>query len=395
MEKIKGTAINIGPQHPALKEPETFQIVVESERIIDAFPILGHAHRGIEKMAESRTADQNLYLTERICGICSFAHQSNYATAVEKVAGIDIPVKAKYLRVLVAELERLHSHLLWIGVLSHEIGFDTFYMLVWKDRELVMDVLESLTGNRVNYGMNAVGGVRSDLTPDVEKQLRKLIPDLKKKMETIRQIAISDQTVQARCKNVGTISKEMAMRTSATGPTARASGITTDLRRDLPYFAYEEMDFEVHVATAGDVYTKIVLRMDELFDSLSMVEQVLEKMPRDGDIRVKVKGRLEGKAISRVEAPRGENFHFVEFRKEKEPYRVKVRAPTYANLTSAMEVLIGHHIADIPTIVASCDPCFSCTDRTLVVDRDLDKTYMMTATDLRNYGIKIYKEGTL
>lgn len=386
---MSGKEINIGPQHPALKEPETFRIVVEGEKIVDAIPILGHTHRGIEKLCESRDSDQNLYLIERICGICSFSHQANYAKGVETIAGVKIPPRAEYVRVIIAELERLHSHFLWMGVLTHEIGFDTFYLLIWKDRELIMDILENISGNRVNYGINAIGGVRNDVTSEMKKQLRDALPEIKNKLIKIQDIALSDKTIEARCKNIGIVSKSMALTTNATGPTARASGVDWDLRRDAPYFAYSDLDFEVKLNTRGDVYSKIILRLEELFESISIIEQALDLMP-EGGIMEKVRGRFDGATVSRIEAPRGEDFHYIEFRNSKVPYRVKVRAPTYANLVSSMKVLIGHHIADIPVIVASCDPCFSCTDRTLVIDRDIEKTYMLSSNELREYAMKVY-----
>lgn len=388
----KRTTINVGPQHPALKEPETFRVVIEGEKVVEAEPILGHVHRGIEKLAENRDYNKLLYLAERICGICSFAHQANYAKGVEMIAEVEAPPRAQYLRMLVAELERLHSHMLWIGVLAHEIGFDTYYLLVWKDREIIMDMLESLTGNRVNYGMNRVGGVRQDLSPELKKEFLQKIPVIREKLEEIKSIALEDPTIKARCFNVGIISNSLARQTCVTGPTARASGINWDLRRDNPYFAYDEVKFNVPVSDKGDVYSKIVLRVEEMFESVNIIEQVLEMMP-EGEIYVKVPSRLDGKAVSRIEAPRGENFHYLDFRKSKQPYRLRVRAPTYANLASSVKVLIGHHVADVPVIVAANDPCFSCTDRTLIIDRDKGTTQLLTKEQLRQLGIKAYKEG--
>ncbi len=391
MSKRDYTEFNLGPQHPALKEPETFRVVVEGERIVKAEAILGHTHRGIEKVAEQRDYNKALYLAERICGICSFAHNANFARAVEFVAGVEVPERAQYLRVLVAELERLHSHLLWLGVLAHEIGFDTFYFLVWNDRELVMDALETLTGNRVNYGMNDIGGVRADLTPEIKGLLMKKLEELSLRLEKIKEIALNNKTVISRTKGVGVISNELARKTCVTGPTARSSGIDWDLRRDQPYFAYGDLDFDVKVSTDGDVYSKIILRIEELFESMRIIQQVLDQLP-DGTIKTDVRGRLNGTAVSRIEAPRGENFHYVDFRNSKEPYRLKVRAPTYANVVSSVEVLVGHYISDIPVIVAANDPCFSCTDRTLVIDRDKERYNILTAKELRKLSIETSKE---
>ncbi len=385
------TSFNIGPQHPALKEPETFRVIVEGERVVKAEAILGHTHRGIEKMAESRDYNKTLYLAERICGICSFAHNANFARAVEFVADVKVPKRAEFLRVLVAELERLHSHLLWLGVLAHEIGFDTFYILVWNDRETIMDLLETLTGNRVNYGMNRIGGVRFDLNDEIKKIMRDKIEEFKPRLEKIRDVVLNSKTIIARTNGVGRISKDLARKTCVTGPTARSSGIDWDLRRDEPYFIYEQLDFNVPISDRGDVYSKIILRVKELFESIKIIEQVLDLIP-SGKIFQDVRGRFEGKAVSRIEAPRGENFHYVEFRKSKNPYRLKVRAPTYANVVSSVEALVGHHIADIPVIVAANDPCFSCTDRTLIIDRDKGRYQIMSARDLRKLSVETTKE---
>jgi membrane-bound hydrogenase subunit alpha len=228
----------IGPQHPALKEPENFTITLDGERVVDVDIRIGYTHRGIEKLMESRTYTQNLYLVERICGICSYAHVENFTQNVEEILGLQIPKRAEYIRTLFLELERLHSHFLWLGVAGHEIGFDTLFMYTWQDREVVQDLLEMISGNRVNYAMNAIGGVRRDVSDEHRKKVLEGMDYLEKRAEYYKEVAINEKTILARAENVGILKPKVALRLTAVGPTARASGINVDIRRDDPYASY-------------------------------------------------------------------------------------------------------------------------------------------------------------
>ena len=234
---MANVTIPIGPQHPALKEPESFLITLEGERILKTELRLGYNHRGIEKACEARTFVQDIYLIERVCGICSHSHTSTFCMAAEDAAGIQVPPRAQYIRALVGELERIHSHLLWLGVAGHEIGFDTLLMYTWRDREVVMDVLAMLTGNRVNYGINTIGGVRRDFTAEQLAQTLKAVDLLEERTKYYIEVATSEPTLEKRLSNVGILSPEDAKRLGAIGPTGRASKVDRDTRRDDPYMA--------------------------------------------------------------------------------------------------------------------------------------------------------------
>ncbi|MBF0494809.1 MAG: nickel-dependent hydrogenase large subunit [Candidatus Omnitrophica bacterium] len=229
MNKFK---IPVGPQHPALKEPESFSIALKGEKIMGVDIRLGYNHRGIEKACEGRTYVQCVYLVERVCGICSQAHSTCFVQCVEEIAKVDLPKRAAYIRSIIGELERVHSHLLWLGVAGHEIGFDTLLMYSWRDREVVMDLLALITGNRVHYGMNTIGGVRRDITDSQKKAVLKGIDKLEERTKYYIKLALEESTIIKRLSGVGVLSKEEATKLGAVGPTARASEVDRDIRRD-------------------------------------------------------------------------------------------------------------------------------------------------------------------
>ena len=385
--------IPIGPQHPALKEPECFTLVLDGEKIKEMNFRLGYNHRGVEKAAEARTYVQDIYLIERVCGICSHSHSTCFIQAVEEVAGLEIPKRAAYLRVLLAELERIHSHLLWLGVAGHEIGFDTLLMYTWRDREIVMDILAEVSGNRVNYGMNTIGGVRRDVSPEQSERILKAIDLLEERTKYYIQVATDETTLIKRLSNVGTISHDDAVRLGTVGPTARASGVDRDTRRDDPYAAYGELEFKVIVDNHNDVYGRTVVRVLELMESYKLVRQVLKNLP-EGPISVKAPRRIPaGEAFSRYEAPRGEDVHYVRGNGTDKPERVKLRAPTLANLHSVPLMLKDNNLADTPIVIAAIDPCFSCTDRMVVLSEQVEGLAGRGITDLRSlreYSIRWY-----
>lgn len=359
--------VPLGPQHPALEEPESFNLLLEGERVAAAAVALGYNHRGMEKAAESRTYTQNIYLLERICGICSHSHSTCYVQTVEALAGVEVPKRAQYLRALIGELERIHSHLLWLGIAGHEIGFMTLFMYAWKDREIIMDILEMLTGNRINYGMNAIGGVRRDITEAQGEQILEAMKTLEERTEYYEKVVLSEQTVVLRLSGVGKLPKEDGLRLGAVGPVLRASGVKRDIRRDEGFGIYPELDFDVVTDTHADVYGRTVVRVKELMESYKIIRQILKQMP-EGAISVKAPTRIPaGEAISRYEAPRGEDIHYTRSNGTDKPQRVKVRAPTLANLAAITQMIEGGYLADVPIIIAAIDPCFSCTDRMIRV----------------------------
>ena len=382
--------IPIGPQHPALKEPGHFEFTVEGEVVTSASVRLGYAHRGIEKATESRSWIQNLYLLERVCGICSHVHALAYTLAVEQLAGVVAPPRAQAIRELVAELERIHSHLLWLGVTAHEAGFESLFMYTWRDRETVMDVLEGLTGNRVNYSANLLGGVKIDVDSEQAHAIRTGVDFLESRTRHYLDEVAYDETFLRRTRGIGIMSEAEARSMGVVGPTARASHVLRDVRVEAPYVAYRDFPIEPKLRQAGDLEARVVVRLLELFESYRVIRALLDDLPT-GPLSVRMPRRLPaGEAISRVEAPRGELFYFLKSDGGDRPARVKIRTPTLCNLSSAMQLAVGRYLADVPMLLAGVDPCFSCNDRAVVL-RTCDSDDVWTWSRLRDHGIEFYR----
>jgi membrane-bound hydrogenase subunit alpha len=380
--------IPIGPQHPALKEPISLRMTVEGEVITDVDIRLGYNHRGVEKLAEERSWLQNIYLVERICGICSHSHSTCYVQGVETLMELTPPKRGMYIRYLVSELERIHSHLLWLGVAGHEAGFDSFFMYTWRDREVVMDLLEMISGNRVHYAINTIGGVRRDLDAGQVAKIREGLVVLKKRSEYYFHIGANEPSFVGRIAGVGILSKETAIALCAVGPTARASGWARDVRKEDPYAAYDDVEFEVATADSCDVLGRVVVRVKELLESYKICEQLLDKLPA-GDIAVKAPRKAKpGEVVARYEAPRGENIHYIKSNGADKPERLKVRAPTLANYPATVEMLRKGFIADIPLIFAAIDPCICCAERTVtLVAAGSGEESVVRMSDLRRRAI--------
>lgn len=397
----KTYSLPIGPVHPSLAEPMTFNFEIYGERIEKVNLEPGDNHRGIEFMGRQRNPIQIIYLAERICGICSASHPFAFCMAVENAAGIEVPERGQYIRVIIAELERIHSHILWAGIAGHELGFDSVLYISWRAREEVLDLLEYLTGNRINYGIFMIGGVRRDITEDQIPRIRKTLEYYKDIYGKIENIFLKDPTIALRTKNVGVLTKEDALRLCAVGPTARASGIKKDVRQDQPYSAYA--DLEVKAITPdvftgeinGDVYDRIIVRLLEIVQSIQIIEQCLENIP-SGEIvaekkLVKLLNQLKkakGEGIGRHEAPRGEVFHYVKLAEAEVPEVWKARAPTYNNLMPWAPMLLGEQIADIPIVIASTDPCIACMDRVTILNKANGQKKVLTKKDLHELSVQ-------
>ena len=380
-----------GPIHPSLKEPEYFKLFLEGERIVQVVPRIGYVHRGIERAAQERTWVKNIYLFERICGICSFHHSLAYTEGVEALAPFEIPKRGKYLREVIAELERIHSHLLWLGLLGHWAGFDTLFMWIWKDREHILDLEEAMTGNRVNKSYTTLGGVRSDLPDGLAEKIRAEMGFIEKRVVYYKGLVQSEETLNVRTKGVGRITQETVRKLCPVGPLLRCTGIARDIREEDPYAAYGEVPPQVQTMKDGDIASLMVLRLNEITDSCRMVKEALEKMPQ-GPYRVSFPRSVpSGEATYHVEAPRGELFYFVKSGGGSVPERVKVRTSTLANILTAMEMLKGHTLADVPVVLTGMDPCFGCMDRISVVDVDRSKEWTVGGEALRKYGIEYYR----
>ena len=382
--------VPIGPQHPALKEPGHFEFAVDGEIVTAASVRLGYAHRGIEKATESRNWAQNLYLLERICGICSHIHATAFCLGVEELAGVEVPPRAQAIRVLVAELERIHSHLLWLGVAAHEAGFDTLFMYSWRDRETVMDILEGLTGNRVNYSANVLGGVKYDVDEAQATAIRQGLAYLEERTHHYLDVVTADPVFLQRTRGIGIMTGEQATRLGVVGPTARASGVGRDIRVEAPYAAYDAFPVKSILATAGDLEARFVVRLQELFESYRVIRQILDELPAGELTAKRMPRRIKpGEVISRVEAPRGELFYFIKSNGSELPERIKVRTPTLCNMASVLTLTVGHHLADVPMILVGIDPCFSCNDRGVTLRRAASADYWDWER-LRQFGIDFY-----
>ncbi|HIP92830.1 MAG TPA: proton-conducting membrane transporter [Desulfurobacteriaceae bacterium] len=355
--------VPFGSQHITLLEPVRFIFETENEKIVNVDVDVGYVHRGIEKACQTKlNYKQVAYIIPRICGLCAMSHALAYITAVEKILEFDPPKKAKYLRVLVHELDRIHSHLFAMAHVAEAAGYENLVMHLFRDRELAMECLEILTGNRVQYDYGCIGGVNRDLTPEVEKILRKKLKKLEDRIHWFKDLYMNDYTLSLRWKGIGVISKEMAEKYNAAGPVARASGVRTDARAEFDALPYRDLGFEMIVYKDGDIYSRNLVRLDEIFVSLRIIWNILDGLP-EGNYKEEVKGLPKGESVCRWEAPRGELFMHVRGDGKQILTRVRVKTPTFSNIPVLRELFVGANYADVPAIITSFDPCMSCTAR--------------------------------
>ncbi|MDA8219932.1 MAG: nickel-dependent hydrogenase large subunit [Dehalococcoidales bacterium] len=355
------TIVPFGPQHPVLPEPIQLRLVMEDERVLEALPAIGYVHRGIEKAAEINDYVQNVFLVERICGICSFLHAVCYCLGIEKMMDVEVPPRASYLRVVWGELHRLHSHHLWLGLFAESFGFESLFMQIWRNREMVMDLLEKTAGNRVIVSTSTIGGVRRDISRDQATDTLQTLDHVQTELDRLLPVIMNDRTVRARTVGKGLLPRDQAVALGAVGPVLRASGVAQDTRM-TGYTAYGELGFEPVVETAGDVYARALVRVREIYQSIELVRRALQRMP-EGDIITRAKGNPRGRAVSRVEQPRGELLYFLAGNGTRNLTRLRVRTPTFATIPALVGMLRGCELADVPVITLSIDPCISCTER--------------------------------
>ncbi len=379
----------LGPQHPMYVEAENLMVRVDGETITGVEVNIGYMHRGIEELMQRKNYLQGIFLAERICGICSGIHSVTYCEAVENALGIEIPERAKYIRTITLELERLHSHFLFLGVMAYELGLDTGFMYTWRDREHVMDMLETLSGNRVNYGIPTIGGVRRDLPAGEIPGMLKRLEHLRKRAEHYVILFSSDALVRKRTLGKGNLPKGKANSHSIVGPVARASGVNTDIRRDLPYLLYDELEWNVVTRMEGDVQARVMVKAYEIFESISILKQCLNRISRTTP-ELKTKTSLfvkENEGMSITEAPRGELVYYLVSNGTDRPERMRIRTPTFTNVPSALPIILkGEQLADLPVIVGSVDPCFSCCDRVTIVDERTGESRGVDEAFLRKLG---------
>jgi ech hydrogenase subunit E len=355
------TIIPFGPQHPVLPEPIHLDLVVEDERVIEARPSIGFIHRGLEKLVEKKDYIEFVYIAERICGICSFIHGQTYCQAIEEIMGVAVPPRALYLRTIWGELSRLHSHLLWLGLMADAVGFESLFMHSWRVRERVLNIIEATTGGRVIFGSCKVGGVRRDIDSDGLKSILAELNQIERDIREVTKVFIRDNSVKARLSGVGVLSRQDAYDLGCVGPTQRASGIAQDMRQ-LGYAAFNELKVEPITHEDGDSYARCAVRCEELFQSIDLIRRAIFQIPA-GEIAVKVTGNPNGECIARTEQPRGEVAYCVKANGTKNLQRFRVRTPTFANLPALVKLLQGCELADVPVLVLTIDPCISCTER--------------------------------
>jgi ech hydrogenase subunit E len=355
------TLIPFGPQHPVLPEPIHLDLVVEDEVVVEARPSIGFIHRGLERMVEVKDYIEFVYVAERVCGICSYLHGQSYCQGIESLMHLIVPPRALYLRTLWGELSRAHSHLLWLGLMADALGFENLFMHAWRVREKILDLIESTTGGRVIFGCCKIGGVRRDMSEAQVRQMRVELVDIEAEARQIIQVFLNDTSVKDRLCGVGVLSSAEAYELGCVGPMLRASGVAHDTRLS-GYAAYGDLELNPITHRDGDSYARCAVRCQEIFQSIDLIRQALDKLP-SGEIAIKVTGNPQGETAIRTEQPRGEVLYYLKANGTKHLQRFRVRTPTFANLPALLKVLQGCDLADVPVLVLTIDPCISCTER--------------------------------
>jgi len=378
------SVLPIGPFYPVLEEPAQLRLYMDGERIVGCDYRGFYNHRGIEKMAEAvLTYNQIPFIAERICGICGFIHSTCYCQTAEEALGIEAPPRANFIRTAVLELERVQSHLLWLGIAAHIVGFDTLLMQTWRIREPLMWLAERILGARKTYGVNVVGGVRRDIPKESHEDILRVLAQVEREMLAVVDALPGDTSLTMRLKGVGVITPEVARAFAVVGPTARGSGLEVDARVDHPYAAYAEVPPNVAVQQEGDNYARVVVRLLETLDSIRMLREALKHMP-DGPLVTEVTEdpRPGRQGVSTVEAPRGEAIHYLLTGGDNRPLRWRVRAPTYQHLQAVQAIVPELTVADVPITLGSLDPCFSCTERVEAVQVETGETRAYSEQEL-------------
>jgi len=355
--------INMGPQHPFTHGLWNLRVKVDGETIVDAEPVLGYLHRGWEKSVEHRTYPQIIPLSDRLCYGASMSWSHLYCLTIEELMGVEVPERAEYIRMIVLELQRIASHLMWLAAIGTDMGNLTLFVYGMRDRELFLDLLQSVTGARMTYNYPRIGGVRNDLPPDFERDCLRTFNHFENKLKDYEGLCDGSRIFRIRTEGLGILEPKVAINMGVTGPNLRGSGVRIDIREHDPYSVYQEVDWEVATHPDCDTYARYRVRMDEMRESMSIVRQAFKKMP-DGPVRVKAPRKAPaGTAFARTEDPRGEALMWVMGDGTDRPYRLKVRSPIFASLRASRELLVGHKVADVPAIMGSIDVCLGETDR--------------------------------
>lgn len=360
IEKGKETdeyILNMGPQHPSTHGVLRVVLKLDGEVIKDAVPDVGYIHTGIEKLLENRKYDQIIPYTDRTDYLSAVNNNLAYCLAVEKLLGIEVPERAKIIRVILCELNRIMSHLLWYSAFGLDMGALTPIIYAFREREEIIDMMEAMTGGRLTHNALRIGGFKYDLPSDFIPKLKKFIEHFNDRVDEYNALLINNVIFVNRTKDIGILKKEIGINYGVTGPSLRGSDVAYDLRKIEPYSSYEKFDFQVCTGKNGDTWDRCKVRMDEMRESLKILSQAIELL-KDGEIMAKVPKIIKpapGEVYAKVEGPRGEVGVYIVSDGSEKPYRIKLRSPSFSNLSVLKEIVVGYKIADIVAIMGSLD----------------------------------------
>ncbi|MGQ9587002.1 MAG: NADH-quinone oxidoreductase subunit D [Thermoplasmata archaeon] len=353
----------MGPQHPMTHGLWNLRIKVDGETITDAEPEVGYLHRGIEKLCEDRTYTQIIPIADRLCYGSSMTWSHLYCVTVEDLMGIEVPERAEYIRVAAIEMQRIASHLMWLAAYAADLGLMAGFIYCMRDREVFIDILQALTGSRITYNFPRIGGVAHDVPPNFERDALRACSYMERRLKEYEEMFDGSKVFMMRNEDIGVLRKADAMNLGVTGPPLRGSGVKYDLRKDMPYSVYPELEFEPATHPDCDCYARYRVRMDEMWQSCRIIRQAVQKMPKGKWRILAPRNAPEGTGVGRVEDPRGEGVMYVVGNGTDRPYRLKIRSPIFVTVSAAPKMLIGYKVADVVAIMGSLDMCIGETDR--------------------------------
>lgn len=355
--------INMGPQHPMTHGLWNLRVKVDGETIVDAEPEVGYLHRGIEKICENRTYPQIIPLADRLCYGSSLTWSHLYCMTVEDLMGVEVPERAEYIRVVTLEMQRLASHLMWLAAYAVDLGMMAGFIYSMRDREVLVDLLQSLSGSRLTYNYPRIGGVAHDLPPNWDREALRACDYIETRLKEYEDLYEGSKIFMMRNVDVGLLSKEDALDLGVTGPPLRASGVKYDMRKDRPYSVYSDFDFEVCSRPEGDCFARYRVRIDEMWESCKIIRQAIQRMPKGKWRTVAPRNAPVGTGLGRVEDPRGEGMMYVVGDGSDKPYRLKIRSPIFITVSAAPCMLVGYKMADVVAIMGGLDMCIGECDR--------------------------------
>ncbi len=366
MIRTEELQLNMGPQHPSTHGVLRIVLRLDGEVIVEAIPHIGYLHRGIEKIAENRTYTQVIPLTDRLDYVSSMMNNFAYVLAVEELMGIEVPERASFIRIIMAELQRIASHLIAFGTGGLDAGAMTVFLYCFRERERILELFEMVCGARLTYNYFRFGGVSQDFPKEFAESARNFIKYMRPKLDEYEDLLLNNYIFQKRTKGVGVLKKKDALSYGASGPVLRGSGIKRDIRKEKPYSLYDRFDFEIPVGKNGDTWDRTWVRLEEMRQSLNIVEQALDGLP-SGKVKAWGVPRMikppPGEVYRPIESTRGELGFYIVSDGSARPYRMKVRSPAFSNLSLIPVVIKGHQIADVVVILGSLDPVFGEVDR--------------------------------